>query len=183
MYKSYFKRPLDFTLALLGLFLLSPVLIISTIVLCFANQGKPFFFQKRPGKNGAIFQIIKFKTMNDKKNLDGSLISDAERLTAIGSFLRKRPLLPQYLALYSEEQKRRHEIRPGITGWAQVNGRNAIGWNQKFRYDVYYVDNQRFLLDMKIIILTVKKVLVREDISSTTSATMEVFTGNKLSDE
>jgi undecaprenyl phosphate N,N'-diacetylbacillosamine 1-phosphate transferase len=205
MYKSYFKRPLDFTLALLGLFLLSPVLVISTIVLCFANQGKPFFFQKRPGKNGAIFQIIKFKTMNDKKNLDGSLISDAERLTAIGSFLRKtsldeipqlinvlkgemslvgpRPLLPQYLALYSEEQKRRHEIRPGITGWAQVNGRNAIGWNQKFRYDVYYVDNQSFLLDMKIIILTVKKVLVREDISSTTSATMEVFTGNKLSDE
>ncbi len=200
MYKSFFKRILDFTAALVGILLLSPVFLIVMIGLFFANNGKPFFFQTRPGKNEKLFKIIKFKTMNDKKAADGQLLPDGERLTAMGSFVRKtsldeipqllnvlkgdmsligpRPLLPQYLPLYNTFQKRRHEIKPGITGWAQVNGRNAISWDQKFAYDVWYVENCSFFLDLKILFLTVKKVVVREGISQEGEATMEAFKGN-----
>src|SRR5690554_1573469 len=200
MYKNYFKRLFDFLAALIGLICLSPIFIIVTIGLYFANQGKPFFFQARPGKDERIFKIIKFKTMNDKKDTQGNLLSDAERLTPIGAFVRKtsldeipqlinvlkgdmslirpRPLLVQYLPLYNEEQKRRHVVRPGITGWAQVNGHNAISWKQKFEYDVWYVDNINLLLDIKILFLTVKKMFVREGISQDGQATAEVFKGN-----
>jgi len=178
---------------------LSPVFIFVMIGLFFANQGKPFFFQQRPGKNERIFKIIKFKTMNDKKDENGNLLPDAERLTKIGSFVRKtsldeipqlinvlkgdmslvgpRPLRTYYLPLYSEEQKRRHHVRPGITGWAQVNGRNAISWTRKFELDVWYVDNLTFFLDIKIFFLTVKKVFVREGISQEGQATVESFNG------
>ena len=201
MYKIYFKRFLDFFAALIGLLLLSPIFLLATIGLFFANQGKPFFFQTRPGKNEKLFQIIKFKTMNDKKDAAGNLLSDAERLTPIGSFVRKtsldeipqllnvlkgdmsligpRPLLIQYLPLYDAVQKKRHHIRPGITGWAQVNGRNAISWEQKFAYDVWYVENCSFLLDVKIVFLTVKKVFKREGISQEGSATTDNFKGNQ----
>ncbi len=201
MYKIYFKRFLDFFVALIGLLLLSPIFLLATIGLFFANQGKPFFFQTRPGKNEKLFQIIKFKTMNDKKDAAGNLLSDAERLTPIGSFVRKtsldeipqllnvlkgdmsligpRPLLIQYLPLYNSIQKKRHDIRPGITGWAQVNGRNAISWEQKFEYDVWYVENCTFALDVKILFLTVKKVFKSEGISQEGEVTMEVFKGNQ----
>ena len=180
---------------------MSPIFLLATIGLFFANNGKPFFFQTRPGKNEKLFQIIKFKTMNDKKDAAGNLLSDAERLTPIGSFVRKtsldeipqllnvlkgdmsligpRPLLIQYLPLYNSIQKKRHDIRPGITGWAQVNGRNAISWEQKFEYDVWYVENCTFLLDVKILLLTVKKVFKREGISQEGEVTMEVFKGNQ----
>ena len=200
MYKTVFKRVFDFLAALLGLVLLSPVFFIVTIGLYFANQGKPFFFQSRPGKNGKIFKIVKFKTMNDKKDKEGNLLSDGDRLTKIGAFVRRtsldeipqllnvikgdmsligpRPLLPQYLHLYNEFQNRRHEVRPGITGWAQVNGRNAISWNTKFELDVWYVEHLSFLVDLKILFLTVKKVFVSEGISQEGQATMEVFNGN-----
>ena len=201
MYKIYFKRFLDFFAALIGLLLLSPIFLLATIGLFFANNGKPFFFQTRPGKNEKLFQIIKFKTMNDKKDAAGNLLSDAERLTPTGSFVRKtsldeipqllnvlkgdmsligpRPLLIQYLPLYNSIQKKRHDIRPGITGWAQVNGRNAISWEQKFEYDVWYVENCTFLLDVKILLLTVKKVFKREGISQEGSATTDNFKGNQ----
>jgi len=201
MYKIYFKRFLDFFAALIGLLLLSPIFLLATIGLFFANNGKPFFFQTRPGKNEKLFQIIKFKTMNDKKDAAGNLLSDAERLTPIGSFVRKtsldeipqllnvlkgdmsligpRPLLIQYLPLYNSIQKKRHNIRPGITGWAQVNGRNAISWEQKFEYDVWYVENCTFALDVKILFLTVKKVFKSEGISQEGEVTMEVFKGNQ----
>lgn len=200
MYSSFFKRILDFFIALIGLIILSPIFIIVTIGLYFANDGKPFFFQARPGLNEKIFKIIKFKTMNDKKDPNGNLLSDAERLTAIGSFVRKtsldeipqlinmlkgdmsligpRPLLPQYLPLYNQVQKRRHDVRPGITGWAQINGRNAISWNKKFELDVWYVEHISLLLDIKIFFLTIKKVVVREGISQEGQATMEGFNGN-----
>ena len=200
MYKTVFKRVFDFLAALLGLVLLSPIFFIVTIGLYFANQGKPFFFQSRPGKNGKIFKIVKFKTMNDKKDKEGNLLSDGDRLTKIGAFVRRtsldeipqllnvikgdmsligpRPLLPQYLHLYNEFQNRRHEVRPGITGWAQVNGRNAISWNTKFELDVWYVEHLSFLVDLKILFLTVKKVFVSEGISQEGQATMEVFNGN-----
>ena len=180
---------------------MSPIFLLATIGLFFANQGKPFFFQTRPGKNEKLFQIIKFKTMNDKKDAAGNLLSDAERLTPIGSFVRKtsldeipqllnvlkgdmsligpRPLLIQYLPLYNSIQKKRHDIRPGITGWAQVNGRNAISWEQKFEYDVWYVENCTFALDVKILFLTVKKVFKSEGISQEGEVTMEVFKGNQ----
>lgn len=201
MYKSFFKGLFDFTAALLGFILLSPVFILVMLGLFFANQGKPFFFQTRPGKKEQLFKIIKFKTMNDKKDAAGNLLSDAERLTPIGSFVRKtsldeipqllnvikgdmsligpRPLLPQYLPLYNDFQKRRHEINPGITGWAQVNGRNAISWDQKFTYDVWYVDKCSFILDVKILFLTLKKVFISEGISQEGEVTMEVFKGSK----
>lgn len=202
IYKNYFKRLLDCAITLVALILLSPVFLIVMISLFFANQGNPFFFQPRPGKDGRIFKIVKFKTMNDKKDNEGNLLSDAERLTRIGSFVRKisvdeipqlinvlkgdmsligpRPLLVQYLPLYDEYQARRHEVRPGITGWAQVNGRNAISWKQKFDYDVWYVDHVSFSLDIKIFFLTIKKVFVREGISAEGQATMEPFRGNEL---
>jgi len=201
MYKLVFKRILDFSFSLLGLTILSPIFLLVTFFLCLANRGKPFFFQKRPGKNGKIFRIIKFKTMNDRTDSEGNLLSDADRLTPVGKFVRKtsldeipqlinvlkgdmslvgpRPLLPEYLPLYNKEQARRHEVRPGITGWAQVNGRNAISWKQKFEYDVWYVDHLSFWLDLKILLLTIKKVFVREGISQQGQATMEPFRGNE----
>jgi len=200
MYKNNIKPILDFLLAVIGFIILLPVFVLVTILLFFANQGKPFFIQRRPGKNCKIFSIIKFKTMNDKKDNSGKLLHDSERLTAVGQFVRKtsldeipqllnvikgdmsiigpRPLLIEYLHLYDEVQKRRHEVRPGITGWAQVNGRNAISWQQKFEYDVWYVNNMSLLLDIKILFLTVKKVFVSEGISQDGQVTMEVFKGN-----
>lgn len=200
MYNIIFKRLLDLTAALIGLFILSPIFLLVTLALTFANTGQPFFFQTRPGLRGRLFRIVKFKTMNDRKDAQGQLLPDADRLTAVGRFVRKtsldeipqllnvlkgdmslvgpRPLLPQYLPLYSPQQARRHEVRPGITGWAQVNGRNAISWQQKFDYDVWYVDHLSFLLDLKIMLLTLKKVVVREGISQEGQATMEAFKGN-----
>lgn len=201
MYKKIYKRFFDFSVAFVALILLSPIFLAAMIGLFFANRGKPFFFQLRPGKSERIFKVIKFKTMNDKRGIDGKLLPDAERITSLGNFIRKtsldeipqlinvikgdmslvgpRPLLVQYLPLYNERQRRRHEVRPGITGWAQVNGRNAISWQQKFDYDVWYVDNMSCLIDLRIILLTVKKVFVREGISQEGQATMEAFTGNE----
>ena len=200
MYKKIIKPVIDICLAFLGLLFLSPLLICVTVFLVIANNGKPFFFQRRPGKNNKLFRIIKFKTMNDKKGKDGELLADSERLTKIGAFVRKtsldelpqlinvlkgdmsligpRPLLLEYLPLYSTEQSRRHGVKPGITGWAQVNGRNAISWKEKFKLDVYYVDNVSFLLDIKIILKTIKKVVVSEGISQKGEATMELFKGS-----
>ena len=199
MYKHVFKRLIDFILVFLVLAIIWPMLFLITLWLHFANKGAgAFFTQERPGKNGRIFKVIKFKTMTDERNANGDLLPDADRLTKVGRFVRStsvdelpqlfnvlkgdmaligpRPLLPQYLPLYSKEQARRHEVRPGITGWAQVNGRNAISWKKKFELDVWYVDHCS--LDLKIIFLTIKKVFVREGISSDTSATMEPFIGN-----
>lgn len=200
MYKSYFKRVIDFLAAVIALLIVSPIFLILIIFLAIANDGKPFFIQKRPGKNGKIFSIVKFKTMNDRKHADGTLLSDAERLTKVGSFVRKtsldeipqlinvvrgdmsligpRPLLVHYLPLYSDVQKNRHNVRPGITGWAQVNGRNAISWEKKFEYDVWYVNNISLLLDIKIVLLTIKKVFISEGINADNVATTEPFTGN-----
>lgn len=201
MYRCFFKRFFDFLVVSLVLLIIWPFLILLIAGLYFANRGgKVFFFQERPGKNGKIFQVIKFKTMTDERDANGNLLPDDKRLTKIGKFVRStsldelpqlinvlkgdmaligpRPLLHQYLPLYSPEQARRHEVRPGITGWAQVNGRNAISWTKKFELDVWYVDHCSFGLDLKIVFLTVKKVFVREGISSSTSVTMEPFTGN-----
>lgn len=200
MYQHYIKRFIDFFLAFFFLLLLSPLFLFILFGLFIVNNGKPFFFQLRPGLNGQFFKIIKFKTMNDKKGSDGNLLTDAERLTPVGSFVRKtsldeipqlinvlkgdmaligpRPLLVQYLPLYNSFQNRRHEVRPGITGWAQINGRNAITWQEKFDYDVWYVDNVSFSLDVKIFFLTMKKVFVREGISAEGQATIEPFKGN-----
>ncbi|MCW3170807.1 sugar transferase [Chryseobacterium sp. 09-1422] len=197
MYKNFLKRLLDFILALLGLLVLSPIFIIVTICLYFSNNGKPFFFQSRPGLKEKIFKIIKFKTMNDKKDAKGVLLPDADRLTAIGSFVRKtsldeipqllnvligdmsivgpRPLLPDYLPFYTGFQKQRHNVKSGITGWAQVNGRNAISWEQKFEYDVWYVNNISFLIDIKIIFLTIKKIIFPDGITADGHATMPRF--------
>ena len=201
MYKHFFKRLIDFCIAFITLSILFLPLAIVTIWLHFANKGTgAFFFQNRPGKDGKIFKVIKFKTMTDERDADGNLLPDAYRLTNVGRFVRStsidelpqlinvlkgdmaligpRPLLVQYLPLYSKEQARRHDVRPGITGWAQVNGRNAISWTKKFELDVWYVDHCSFLLDVKIIFLTIKKVFVREGISQEGQATMEFFTGN-----
>lgn len=199
MYQSYIKHLLDFFVSLLLLIITFPVLALATFFLYFANHGKPFFFQLRPGKNGELFTIIKFKTMNDNKDDDGNLLLDASRLTVLGQLIRKtsldelpqlinvlkgdmsligpRPLLPEYLALYSETQKRRHNIKPGITGWGQINGRNSISWSQKIDFDVWYVDHFNFLLDLKIIFLTVSKVFKREGITSENSVSAEAFNG------
>ena len=201
IYSFFLKRLIDFLVVFCVLAVIWPILLLVMLWLYFTNKGTGIFFtQERPGKNGKIFKVIKFKTMTDKRDANGKLLSDAERLTKVGRFVRStsvdelpqlfnvlkgdmalvgpRPLLPQYLPLYSKEQARRHEVRPGITGWAQVNGRNAISWNKKFELDVWYVDHCSFLLDLKIIFLTIKKVFVREGISSDTSVTMEPFTGN-----
>ena len=201
MYKHFWKRVIDFTLSLLALAILWPILLLIAIWLHFANKGAgAFFFQERPGKDGKIFRVIKFKTMTDERDSNGDLLPDVVRLTKVGKLVRStsldelpqlinvlkgdmaligpRPLLIQYLPLYNKEQARRHEVRPGITGWAQVNGRNAISWARKFELDVWYVDNISFVIDLKVIVLTIKKVLFREDINSATSATVEGFNGH-----
>ena len=199
MYKNYLKRLIDFIAALIGFIVLSPVFLLVTVFLYFANQGKPFFFQLRPGKNGEIFKIIKFKTMNDKTDLQGNLLPNVQRLTKIGRFVRKtsldeipqllnvlkgdmslvgpRPLLPEYLPMYNQLQTRRHEVRPGITGWAQVNGRNTISWTQKFEFDVYYVENLSLILDIKILFKTVVKTIQAKDINAGKEIIMDKFNG------
>lgn len=200
MYTLFIKRGIDIIISLFILIVVSPIFFLVFLLLAIANNGKAFFVQKRPGKNGSIFKIIKFKSMNDKKGPDGELLPDEIRLTKIGLFVRKtsldelpqlfnvlkgdmsmigpRPLLVDYLELYSKEQHRRHLIKPGITGWAQVNGRNTISWQKKFEYDIWYVENCSFLLDIKIFWRTFLKVIQSDDVSSTTHATMETFTGN-----
>lgn len=200
MYTQVFKPLLDFCFAGFVLLLLSPMLIFITVFLAITNQGSPFFIQKRPGKDQRIFKIIKFKTMHEARDASGKLLPDAERLTLVGKFVRKfsldeipqflnvlkgdmsligpRPLLPNYLHLYSDFQNRRHEVKPGITGWAQVNGRNAISWDQKFEFDVWYVDNISFSLDLKIFFRTIGKVLKSEGINAANAATIEPFNGN-----
>lgn len=201
MYKNFFKRVIDFTIVLCVLLIIWPFLFIIFIWLTIVNKGAgAFFMQDRPGKDGKIFKVVKFKTMTDERDAQGKLLPDAQRLTKVGRFIRStsidelpqlinvlkgdmaligpRPLLPQYLSLYSSEQARRHEVRPGITGWAQVNGRNAISWTKKFELDVWYVDHCSFMLDLKIIFLTIKKVFIREGISQEGQATIEPFNGN-----
>jgi len=200
MYKVFIKRVIDCLVALCLLILALPVLMIAAAFLFFANNGKVFFTQERPGRKERFFRVIKFKTMNDKKDTRGKLLPDKERLTPVGKFIRTtsidelpqminvlkgdmsligpRPLLPKYLPLYNAQQKRRHEVRPGITGWAQVNGRNAISWQKKFEYDVWYVDNLGFLLDVKIVWLTIIKIFKREGITEQGSATISAFNGN-----
>ncbi|CAN5221303.1 sugar transferase [soil metagenome] len=200
MYKAFFKHFIDFLVAFFAVILLSPVFLLVTILLAFANKGNPFFFQQRPGRNGKIFNIIKFRTMTNQRDDYGRLLPDADRLTAIGKFVRKtsidelpqlfniltgnmsligpRPLLPGYIKLYTPSQNRRHEVKPGITGWAQVNGRNAISWKQKFELDLWYVENLSFFLDIKILIKTIKKVINSEDINTANMATTEPFNGN-----
>lgn len=201
MYKHFFKRVIDFTLALLALLAIWPLLLCVTIWLHFANKGAgAFFLQERPGLHGKIFKVIKFKTMTDERDAEGNLLPDADRLTKIGKFVRStsidelpqvinvlkgdmaligpRPLLVKYLPLYSKEQARRHDVRPGISGWAQCHGRNAISWTEKFKLDVWYVDHCSLWTDLKVIFITIKKVVCRADINSSTSATMEAFNGH-----
>ena len=200
MYKNIIKPIFDFSLAIIGILLFSPLFVILTIILYFANRGQPFFFQLRPGKGGKLFRIIKFKTMNNKRDTGGNLFPDAERLTKIGELIRKtsldeipqllnvikgemslvgpRPLLPSYLELYNDFQKRRNEVKPGITGWAQINGRNHISWEKKFKYDVWYVDHVSFWLDFKILIITILRVIKSEGINEEGQATSEEFKGN-----
>lgn len=201
MYKKSFKRVIDFIVVFCVLSIIWPILLIITLWLHFANKGAgAFFLQERPGKDGRIFKVIKFKTMTDERDDAGNLLPDEQRLTKVGKFVRStsidelpqlinvlkgnmalvgpRPLLPQYLPLYNKEQARRHEVRPGITGWAQCHGRNAISWSKKFELDVWYVDHCSFLLDLKIVLLTIKKVVIREGISQDGQATMEYFNGN-----
>ncbi|MGO5245254.1 sugar transferase [Prevotella sp. LCP21S3_D2] len=200
MYAHFFKRFFDFWISLIALICISPILIVVTIWLHFANKGAgAFFFQARPGKDGKIFKVIKFKTMTDERDASGNLLPDADRLTRVGTFVRStsidelpqlinvlkgdmaligpRPLLVQYLPLYSKEQMRRHDVRPGISGWAQCHGRNQISWTEKFKLDVWYVDHLFLLTDLKVIFITIKKVLFREDINSDNDATMEDFNG------
>ena len=200
MYALFFKRFFDFWISLIALICISPILIIVTIWLHFANKGAgAFFFQERPGKDGKIFKVIKFKTMTDERDASGNLLPDADRLTRVGTFVRStsidelpqlinvlkgdmaligpRPLLVQYLPLYSKEQMRRHDVRPGISGWAQCHGRNQISWTEKFKLDVWYVDHLSLLTDLKVIFITIKKVFFREDINSDNDATMEDFNG------
>ena len=199
LYRKYLKRFFDFTLSLLLLIFTSPLIIIISIILYITNKGEIFFIQPRPGKNEKIFFIIKFKTMNEKKNENSELLPDDERITRIGKIIRKtsidelpqlinvlkgdlslvgpRPLLVDYLPLYNELQRRRHKVKPGITGWAQINGRNAISWLEKFKYDVWYVDNISLFLDIKILVLTFVKVFKSEGVNSSDSSTMEAFTG------
>ena len=201
MYASFFKRFFDFLISLVALIVFSPVLLIVTVLLAILNKGAgPFFVQKRPGRGGKIFKLIKFKTMTDERDAEGNLLPDEVRLTKVGKFVRStsidelpqlinvlkgdmaligpRPLLVQYLPLYSPEQMRRHEVRPGITGWAQCHGRNTLSWTEKFKLDVWYVDHLSLKTDLQVIWLTVVSVLKREGISSDTSATMEAFNGN-----
>lgn len=201
MYRNYLKRIIDFVLSLIILVCISPILLIVTIWLHFANKGAgAFFFQERPGKDGAIFKVIKFKTMTDERDVEGDLLPDEMRLTKVGKFVRStsldelpqlinvlkgdmsligpRPLLPEYLPLYSKEQARRHDVRPGISGWAQCHGRNSISWSEKFELDVWYVDHLSFMTDLKVIWLTIASVVKREGISEEGMATVEDFNGN-----
>ena len=201
MYKSFFKRILDFCISFIVLIIISPILLVVTIWLHFANKGAgAFFFQERPGKNAKIFQVVKFKTMTDERDENGKLLPDEDRLTKVGKFVRStsidelpqlfnvlkgdmsligpRPLLVEYLSLYSDEQARRHEVRPGISGWAQCHGRNNISWTKKFEYDVWYVDHVSLLTDLKVIWITIMKVLRRSDISLEGHATTEPFNGH-----
>ena len=203
MYKCFFKRFFDFWISLIAIICISPILIVVTIWLHFANKGAgAFFTQERPGKDGKIFKVIKFKTMTDERDADGNLLPDAERLTKVGKFVRstsidelpqlinvlkgdmaligQRTLLVQYLPLYSKEQARRHEVRPGISGWAQCHGRNAISWTEKFKLDVWYVDHVSLITDLKVIFITIKKVLFKEDINQVGGewATMDPFNGS-----
>lgn len=201
MYRKYLKRWLDFVIVLCVLAVIWPILLLVTLWLHFANKGAgAFFTQERPGRNGKIFKVIKFKTMTDERDADGNLLPDAERLTPVGRFVRStsidelpqlinvlkgdmaligpRPLLVQYLPLYSKEQARRHEVRPGITGWAQCHGRNSISWTEKFKLDVWYVDHCSLITDIKVIFITIKKVLLSDGISQEGQATMELFNGN-----
>lgn len=201
MYRKYLKRWLDFVIVFCVLAVIWPILLLVTLWLHFANKGAgAFFTQERPGRNGKIFKVIKFKTMTDERDADGNLLPDAERLTPVGRFVRStsidelpqlinvlkgdmaligpRPLLVKYLPLYSKEQARRHEVRPGITGWAQCHGRNSISWTEKFKLDVWYVDHCSLITDIKVIFITIKKVLLRDSISQEGQATMEPFNGN-----
>ncbi|MBQ4819554.1 sugar transferase [Aquimarina sp. MMG016] len=200
MYKFFIKRSLDIVVSFVVLILVSPLLLFLIVFLAIANVGKPFFIQRRPGKNEKIFSIVKFKTMNDKKDEHGNLLPDNERFTKIGNIIRKtsldeipqlinvlkgemsligpRPLIIEYLPIYNNTQKKRHNVRPGITGWAQVNGRNSISWKKKFEYDVWYVENYNFLLDLKIIGLTLKKVVKKDDVNLSEDQTSEYFNGN-----
>jgi undecaprenyl phosphate N,N'-diacetylbacillosamine 1-phosphate transferase len=200
MYTQLVKPFFDFLFALIALVIISPILILVTILLAIVNKGQPFFVQRRPGKNGHIFMIIKFRTMTSAKDQNGILLPDADRLTSTGKLIRKtsvdelpqllnilkgdmsfigpRPLLPQYLSIYTPEQMRRHDVKPGITGWAQVNGRNAISWTQKFQYDIQYVNNISFFLDLKILFMTIKKVLISEGINTENMATTKPFNGS-----
>jgi undecaprenyl phosphate N,N'-diacetylbacillosamine 1-phosphate transferase len=200
MYKNFVKYVIDFILALIGLIMISPFFLIITLVLFIVNMGNVFFFQIRPGKNAHLFDLIKFKTMNDSRDKNGRLLPDAQRLTKVGKFIRARsideipqlfnvltgdmslvgprPLLVKYLPLYSKKQARRHEVRPGITGWAQVNGRNAISWPERFDLDLYYVDNISFALDMKVLLLTIRKIFIKEGINSGPNITMHTFSGD-----
>jgi lipopolysaccharide/colanic/teichoic acid biosynthesis glycosyltransferase len=200
LYADIVKPTLDKVSALIILLVTSPLFLLAVVLLLISNRGKIWFAQPRPGKGGKVFKVVKFRTMNDARNEKGELLPDEARLTCVGNIIRKtsldelpqlfnvlkgdmsivgpRPLLMEYLPLYNEEQKRRHEVKPGITGWAQVNGRNAISWTQKFAFDVWYVDHQSFWLDIKILFLTVAKVFKAEGISSATSVTMEKFKGN-----
>ena len=205
MYRSLFKRVFDFILSLTAIIILSPVLLLLTVIGAFLMGGNPFFTQERPGKDGKIFKLVKFRSMNNKRDERGELLPDEKRLTYYGKFLRNtsfdelpelinilkgdmaivgpRPLLVRYLTRYNKTQARRHEVRPGLTGLAQVNGRNAISWEEKFRYDVEYVDNLSLMLDIKIILMTVLKVVKRDGISSENSATMEEFMGQQGKNE
>lgn len=201
MYKHFFKRFFDFWISLIALICISPILLVVTIWLHFANKGAGvFFFQERPGLRGKIFKVIKYKTMTDERDAEGNLLPDAQRLTRVGQFVRStsidelpqlinvlkgdmaligpRPLLVKYLPLYSPEQARRHEVRPGISGWAQCHGRNAISWTEKFKLDVWYVDHVSLWTDLKVIWITIMKVLKRADINEAGQATMEAFNGN-----
>lgn len=203
MYKKYIKRIIDILLSLMAIVLFSPIMLLSFSLLVISSQSLiVFFIQERPGLSSIVFKLFKFKTMKDKKDKNGKLLPDKDRLTPIGRITRSlsidelpqlinvlkgdmslvgpRPLLVQYLPLYNEKQRRRHEVRPGITGWAQVNGRNAISWEQKFEFDVWYVDNCSFLLDLKIMYMTIKKVFVREGINASQTETMDVFKGNPI---
>lgn len=199
MYPKIIKRMLDILASLILLLLLSPILVVITLLLIIANNGQPFFYQMRPGKNERLFKVVKFKSMNDKKDKDGNLLPDMKRITAVGNFIRNtsldelpqlfnvlsnmsligpRPLLIYYLPLYNQEQRQRHLLRPGITGWVKVNGRNAISWDEKFAFDIYYVKNCSFGLDLKILWLTFIKVIKKDGISASEEKTMEPFKGN-----
>ncbi|KGK29125.1 sugar transferase [Cellulophaga sp. E6(2014)] len=199
MYKNFIKQVFDSVIALIGLLLLFPVFLLITLILFVTNNGKPFFFHQRPGKNGVPIYVIKFKSMNDKKDENGEFLPFKQRVTKFGDFIRKfsldeipqlinvlkgdmslvgpRPLLMSYIPIYNERQLRRHNVKPGITGWAQINGRNSITWLQKFELDVWYVDNISFFLDIKILLLTVKKVIFKEDINNSDNINMEAFDG------